>query len=160
VKIIDEVPGIILLSGDVHHAEIMKIDCRSRIFYEITSSGITHTLQSTHGFFFDIIMAVFTPLTYNIGPKYLGKNFGTLEFDWEEKWIEFTIRNSYGKVVNSHRIKISELYNLNEPLNSCEFDFAYSKKLHTYSVLAVFALPFILNLLSLLIFLRKKSNSY
>ena len=53
---------------------------------------------------------LFSPFTYNQGKKFDDKNFGTIEINWEEQWIEFSIRDTKGQRANSHQINISELY--------------------------------------------------
>lgn len=160
MKIIDKVPGVILLSGDVHYAEIMRIYCRAKIFYEFTSSGLTHTVRSVYGFIGAFFVKYLSPYTYNIGPKIIEKNFGTLEFDWKKGWVQFAIRDTSGKILNSHKTSISELYMENIPADHCEADIQSSHILQLKSAFLVFLLPFLLNSLAFLIYLRKKSNSY
>ena len=160
LKLIENISGVILLSGDVHYGEIMKLPCQDHIFYEVTSSGMTHSVYSTMGIFSYVFLNFFHSFSWNIGHKYLYKNFGTLEFNWEEGWIEISIRNSEGFSVNSHRVNFSELYGSNIPPSICYEDVKALRNKHIYSVLIVIILPIALQLMSFLIFLRKYSNSY
>ena len=157
--LIDEVPGVILLSGDVHHAEIMRINCQQHIFYEFTSSGFTHSMSTLFGFVGSLVVNFFSALTYNVGPKFMEKNFGTIEIDWEKQWIEFTIRDSGGKEILSHKFLISELYMENIPPAVCYMKGSL-QEYHTFSCFLVFILPILSIFIAVIIFLRKLSNSY
>ena len=160
LTLIDKYPGVILLSGDVHYGEIMKLPCQKHVFYEVTSSGMTHTAYGSFGFWSYFLINFVHPFNWNIGPKYLYKNFGTLEFNWEEGWVEMSIRNSGGFSVNSHRASFQELYASNIPSSACFKDMNALKYYHFYSALLIFILPIGLSAISFIIFLRKYSNSY
>ena len=160
LTLIDKYPGVILLSGDVHFAEIMKLPCSNHVFYEITSSGLTHTVFTSYGFFAYFLINFVHPFNWNIGPKYHYKNFGTIEFNWEEDWVEMSIRNSEGLSVNSHRASFQELYASNIPPSICFKDMNALRYHHFYSTLLIFMLPIGLNAISFIIFVRKYSNSY
>ena len=160
LKLIENIPGVILLSGDVHYGEILKLPCQNHIFYEVTSSGLTHSIYGTIGSLAFFVINYLSPFTWNIGQKYIDKNYGTLEFNWEEGWVEISIRNSDGLSVNSHKVHVSEFYNKNTPPNLCFKDAATLKNQHIYSSLLIFVLPFLLYAIIFIIFLRKYSNSY
>jgi len=92
--------GVILLTGDVHYAEIMKFPCKERVgfeLYELTSSGMTHHL-STHVPYVSEVISELYPSTYNtIEDKYFERNFGTVKFHFgEKKNVELGISNYYG----------------------------------------------------------------
>ena len=85
LNLVELYPGIVLLSGDVHSGEIMKIPCKKHVLYEITSSGLTHAIYTTGGFFTKVFIELFHTYTFNVGPKTLKKNFGTIEINWKEE---------------------------------------------------------------------------
>ena len=159
MKLIDEVPGVILLSGDVHHGEIVRITSRDHIFYEITSSGLTHSVGTLYGFAGALLINFISALTYNIGPKFLGMNFGTLEIDWEGQWMEVAIRDSRGNSKISHKILISELYEKNIPYGLSNVNGSL-QGYHCSIFFLVFFLPILIHITVVIIFLRKLSHSY
>jgi alkaline phosphatase D len=67
--------GIILLSGNVHFAELSKSYAGDYPLFELTSSGMTHTneayAKAANG--------------YRIAGPFTGHNFGLVEIDWEMK---------------------------------------------------------------------------
>lgn len=67
-------PGVILLSGDRHIAEIMRIE-DARIgypVYEVTASGMTHSWESAD-----------EENRYRLGELMTELNFGMVEIDWD-----------------------------------------------------------------------------
>jgi len=64
--------GVILLSGNVHFAEISRLDNFPYPLYELTSSGLTHVNK-------DYAKA---KNAYRIAEAYAGINFGLIEIDW------------------------------------------------------------------------------
>jgi len=110
-----KVSGTILLSGDVHWAEIMSYPCWKRDvghpLYEVTSSGFTHNLYSG---LINKIAEDFWPKTFweegNTG-AFVGFNFGTirvLENGGESK-IFIEVRDKNGQVVRSKELREEEL---------------------------------------------------
>lgn len=75
--------GVIILSGDRHKAEINKIEIAGVNYpiYEITSSGLTHSLKDTDddGLIFD--------KKYRVGEEVKDINFGIINFDWKIKQV-------------------------------------------------------------------------
>ncbi|WP_317197154.1 alkaline phosphatase D family protein [Algoriphagus marincola] len=78
----------ILLSGDRHIAELMKLtDERFPDgIYEITASGLTHTWGSISE----------EPNRYRIGDLIAKLNYGLAEIDWENEEIAFQIKGEAG----------------------------------------------------------------
>jgi len=106
--------GVILLSGDVHFAEIMKYPCNERIgfdLYEFTSSGMTH-YTSSHVPLVDNIINAMYPLTYSL-PKdrFFERNFGNLIFKFGENSssVKLEARNYYGVPVLEKELSYSQL---------------------------------------------------
>jgi len=109
-----KVSGVILLSGDVHYAEIMKHPCPQRVgynLYEFTSSGLTHYISEYIPFGGQLFNELF-PHTYN-SPKdrFMEKNFGMLKFslEGEEPKVLLEVRNDHGKKVMEKEILYREL---------------------------------------------------
>lgn len=95
-------PGVILLSGDRHIAEIMRLD-DPRIgypLYEITSSGMTHSWEEAD-----------EPNRYRVGPLMTRLNFGTLELDWGQAPVELRlqVRDQENVLVLEERTTLAEL---------------------------------------------------
>lgn len=78
----------ILLSGDRHIAELMKLtDERFPDgIYEITASGLTHTWSTISE----------EPNRYRIGDLIAKLNYGLAEIDWENQEIAFQIKGEAG----------------------------------------------------------------
>ncbi|CAK4648402.1 hypothetical protein LEN26_019581 [Aphanomyces euteiches] len=86
--------GVILLSGDVHYAEIHQVNCGSKYaLTEITTSGMTHSwklfnLASRIGIIPSIgftLANMILPWQYRVRPDeyYGGFNFADMHFDWK-----------------------------------------------------------------------------
>lgn len=77
--------GLVLLSGDVHFAELLTTDSPEppREAFEVTSSGMTHTCFATA--FGMCEMAVHRYRRHRLTPTafYGGLNYGTIEFEWD-----------------------------------------------------------------------------
>lgn len=105
--------GVILISGDVHFAEILKYPCREHVGYEIyefTSSGLTHHV-STHVPFADKYMDVMVPKTWSTKKdRFLDLNFGVLKFSFgKERKVKFEARDVNSTVVLEKTLRAAEL---------------------------------------------------
>jgi alkaline phosphatase D len=88
----------ILLSGDRHIAEIMKLQ-DSRFpngLYEITSSGLTHTWSKISE----------EPNSFRIGELIAKLNYGLASIDWNKGEISFQVKGENGEVFASQVIKL------------------------------------------------------
>jgi len=83
-------PALILLSGDRHFAEIMRIDLDTLPYplFEVTSSGLTHSWKRFPG----------EPNRYRIGEPYTDLHHGVLLIDWQgdQPRVEVQIRDRDG----------------------------------------------------------------
>jgi len=107
---IHKVPGVILLSGDVHHAEIMVNNCSSQLnypLYEITSSGLTHSIRTQVSLLGDLIFD-WIPIKYRIG-VYLDYNYGIIRINWIDKKVQMDIYSITGTRVLSHTDSLDKL---------------------------------------------------
>lgn len=75
--------GAILISGDRHMAEISKMELENLPYplYEITSSGLTHTWSTDNP----------EANKYRVKNKIAKKNYGLLEFKYEDNKVQTTI---------------------------------------------------------------------
>lgn len=101
--------GVILLSGDVHYAEIMKYPCSHKVgynLYEFGSSGITHYL------WLESIVNTIYPTHFN-GPedRYYGRHYTTLKFsfDGEKPSVTYETWHLDGKKVLEKKVSYEEL---------------------------------------------------
>jgi alkaline phosphatase D len=94
-------PGVILLSGDRHLAEISRIEHSSVQYplWEMTSSGMTHSFLSNTGEFnhHRVRDLLFT-----------GLNFGVMEIDWDTAPLGVTlqVRDLNGEVVLEEVVEV------------------------------------------------------
>ncbi|MBC6366088.1 alkaline phosphatase [Algoriphagus sp. AK58] len=90
----------VLLSGDRHIAEIMKLE-DSRFpkgLYEITSSGLTHTWSRISE----------EPNSYRVGDLIAKLNYGLASIDWNMGEITFQVKGEQGEVYASQVIEIEQ----------------------------------------------------
>lgn len=70
-------PGLLLMSGDRHIAELSKYPFAegAKNIYELTASGLTHTWS---GFLVE------EPNQYRVGELLVSKNYGLIKIDWDD----------------------------------------------------------------------------
>ncbi|UCH23199.1 MAG: alkaline phosphatase D family protein [Deltaproteobacteria bacterium] len=94
--------GIILLSGNVHFAELSKSYAEDYPLFELTASGMTH------------VNKVYAKVAneYRIAGPFTGPNFGLVEIDWETKpspLVTLKAISEDGNTVFSHPVRLDEL---------------------------------------------------
>jgi len=106
-------PGVILLSGDVHYSEVLRVPARCTgtgyPIYEFTSSGLTHTCDGMLGqckFFLDHF---FNTQYHHNDSFFAGLNWGSLQFDWQRNTIALQTHNVKGHIVNEAIIPFNDL---------------------------------------------------
>ncbi|CAG9327160.1 unnamed protein product [Blepharisma stoltei] len=160
LSLINDISGVILLTGDVHMAEILKITCNDNLFYEVTSSGMTHTITTTGGNLILLYLYGWLPFTFNVGHRVTVKNFGFIEIDWQFRLLKMSIRNSYGNILIEEKISLDHFSSNFERSYYCDKKPRYRKIVHVLSFWAVFYVPLLLLGIDTLIFFRKWSHSY
>ncbi len=96
-----QVPGVVLLSGDRHLAELSRRDdVLDYPLYDLTSSGLTHSYEDAD-----------EPNRYRVGPLYGGLNYGLIEIDWdaEPATITLQVRGEGGEVVIEETVALNDL---------------------------------------------------
>lgn len=123
--------GVLFISGDVHFGEIARFDCGAQYpLYDITSSGLTQSVENSVPAVFRSIMRllavltptpmrVFTPNCRHKSCSYGQPNFGAIEIDWNSvpHHIKVELRDVQGNSVGGVQFPISELQPLNTVLN-------------------------------------------
>jgi alkaline phosphatase D len=89
--------GVFFITGDVHYAELSKIETNFYPIYDFTSSG----LSSTWGFA--------TPNANRIAGPMMDNNFGLISIDWSKETIKFEAKGVDSKTNFEKEIKISDL---------------------------------------------------
>uniref|UniRef100_A0ACD5YU21 Uncharacterized protein n=1 Tax=Avena sativa TaxID=4498 RepID=A0ACD5YU21_AVESA len=86
--------GVLFISGDVHFGEIARFDCGAKYpLYDITSSGLTQSVENSVPEIFQSVMRllawltptpmrVFNPNCRHKSCSYGQPNFGAIEIDW------------------------------------------------------------------------------
>ena len=95
--------GVILLSGNVHFAEISKLGYFTYPLLEFTSSGLTHTNEKYAK----------TKNTYRIAGPYAEPNFGMIEIDWDARpspLISLSAVGAGGQPIYVHSLTIDTLH--------------------------------------------------
>lgn len=94
--------GCVFLSGDKHFAGIFERRIRGHRYVELMSSGLTHRApRITH----PIIRGVFK------GERiFLDKNFGQMDFDFEENKMRLQVKSIYGKTQIEQLWPIGEFF--------------------------------------------------
>lgn len=90
----------ILLSGDRHIAEVMKLtDTRFPDgIYEITSSGLTHTWSTVSN----------EPNVYRVSDLIAKLNYGLATFDWNKGEVTFQVKGENGAVYVTQVVEIKQ----------------------------------------------------
>ncbi|CAE8630244.1 unnamed protein product [Polarella glacialis] len=123
-----KVAAPVVLSGDVHFAEISAAKCASGSILEVTSSGMTHSwgtrqpsgrtppwVNAIVAGMFHVAQSVM-PWRYQLqdaatgAQQYnLGLNFGELEFDWEAQALTVSLVGEGGQVLLKQRFALRDL---------------------------------------------------
>eukprot|EP00743_Colponemidia_sp_Colp-15_P007648 GILK01008275.1.p1 GENE.GILK01008275.1~~GILK01008275.1.p1 ORF type:complete len:423 (-),score=39.30 GILK01008275.1:95-1363(-) len=106
--------GVVLLSGDVHFAEILRHDCTGLGYplYEFTSSGMTHSCLSMFPFgLCEVLLPAVIPNTYAASSRYYSTNYGTITIDWEAKPVRvvFQMWGEGGIPVLEQELQVTDL---------------------------------------------------
>ena len=94
--------GLVLLSGDVHHGEIIDpaSHTKKHSFLEVTSSGLTHSCTMPfYGKLCEPLLKQFSSHRRHSFDYYLDRNFGTLVIDWKKKQLQVAVQSDVGKTV-------------------------------------------------------------
>jgi alkaline phosphatase D len=106
LQLLNGVPGVIILSGDVHYGELLGSN-DDGFLYEVTSSGLTHSCTTPFSYgtlLCEPLLNTFTAHRMGGGDKpdqyYTGRNFGTMELDWEQHHVKVNVHDaSSGRTV-------------------------------------------------------------
>lgn len=140
--LIRDKPGVILLSGDVHHTEIQKYTCSKYPIHEFTSSGMTHSVKWHFGLAADFYITLGMPHWFNIGPKNAVRNFGVIEFDWDkEVSVNLQMRDESGEIIGEHRFSVAEKSPSDDYCSFKESDLASN---FVYGVLIELLIPIVM----------------
>ncbi|MDO1445195.1 alkaline phosphatase D family protein [Rhodocytophaga aerolata] len=91
-------PGVILLSGDRHIAEISKYTYPGVAYplYEVTASGLTHSATNNKG----------EPNRYRVGKLMNVLNFGVITIDWQQLLnVHLQIRGEKNKLLQEEKFQ-------------------------------------------------------
>lgn len=83
----------VILSGNVHFAEVSQINWEGIEVNEFTSSGMTH-INEAYGL---------APNQFRLGEPYIDLNFGVIEIDWSSHQINFNIMDAQGTLVSEQK---------------------------------------------------------
>lgn len=118
LRLLNNVSGLVILSGDVHHAEISAtsnlhaMERRNNgAIIEVTSSGLTHSCSGPrlYGPLCQPILNLFPAHRFEGGnvidasapSYYTALNFGSIHFDWSLRSFEVKVHNENGEVILS-----------------------------------------------------------
>jgi alkaline phosphatase D len=91
--------GTVILSGNVHFAELSRVDVDGYPLYDFTASGMTH-VNELYGR---------APNAFRVGAPVIDLNFGMVEIDWSAKpalRLTFLVVDARGAVQFSHSVKL------------------------------------------------------
>lgn len=118
IRLLAQVPNVVLLSGDVHFAEVSDA---SKLL-EVTSSGLTHDCSTPfYGALCQPLLDYFAGQRSNPSNYYIGRNFGSIDFDWEQREYTVNVHSvETGEVVlsKSRRLVDQPIYSVDEVLAS------------------------------------------
>jgi len=87
------------ISGDVHFAELSKKDLGGYPFYDLTSSGFSHTNKSW----------ALAGNSFRIGKSHWELNAGLIEIDWDRNVVALSIINPKGEKILQHPLDLNAL---------------------------------------------------
>lgn len=112
LRVLSQTPGAVILSGDVHYSELLSPSVHLEdhttyspinSFFEVTSSGLTHTCKNAfYGAVCEPLLKTFHKhrSLENIKDYYFRPNYGTLVIDWDKRIMQVSIHDSQtGEVV-------------------------------------------------------------
>ena len=149
----------ILVSGDVHHSEILEVCCNSYRVIEFTSSGLTHSVSGTYGKLTCWLIDFWYPYTTNLTPRTYTESFGSIHVKANGK-IELRALDENGETVLEHSLWVQDLSEVQENKWYCEMGLWRRRLGHWSSFLLVFVAPWASWVLSSFLLIRKYSNSY
>ena len=85
------------ISGDVHFAELSKLDLDGYPFYDLTSSGMTNTSKSWSE----------AKNSFRVGQSHAVQNAGIIEIDWNAKSVELAVIDKAGEKIIRHPVGFS-----------------------------------------------------
>ncbi|TWU03080.1 Phospholipase D precursor [Symmachiella macrocystis] len=94
--------GVILLSGNVHFAEVSKVETKAYPLLDFTSSGLTHINEAYAK----------SENEYQVAGPFTKLNFGIVEIDWGTKsFAQITLKaiGDDGTAGFSHRVSLGDL---------------------------------------------------
>lgn len=87
-RLLDSLAGpTLIVSGDMHWAEMSSVSREGRVLHEMTTSGLTKTWHGAG------------PNVHRVGPTYGEVNFGLVTVDWVAKTATMQVRDGAGSVV-------------------------------------------------------------
>jgi alkaline phosphatase D len=87
------------ISGDVHFAELSKVDLDGYPFFDLTSSGMSNARKNWAA----------ANNSFRVGDSHPVQNAGLIEIDWAAKSLELSIIDKSGEKILEQLIKFSEL---------------------------------------------------
>lgn len=99
--------GLLFLSGDVHFGEFLGWgNDEHGGLIEVTSSGLTHTCTTPYLYGFTCPYILHKFQNHRVGEHfyYTGKNFGSIDFDWENEIVSVSIRNESGHPILTNQM--------------------------------------------------------
>lgn len=88
-----------VISGDVHFAEVSKIDIGGYPLYDFTSSGMTHASPGWAK----------AKNSFRVGKAFAQLNAGVIDIDWNDKHVALRVIDKDGNAALKHEIPFSEL---------------------------------------------------
>jgi alkaline phosphatase D len=114
------VSGLLLLSGDVHYAEILSSDRLGLGYrvYEVTSSGMTHSCGSFFSYkICHFILNGLLKSRYRDSDFFEYFNFGTIDIDWDSNpvTLRLQVRDETNRIALEKVISLSALQSPMDP---------------------------------------------
>jgi alkaline phosphatase D len=91
--------GVILLSGNIHFAEISRTDEGPYALYDFTSSGLTHVNEEYPN----------APNRYRVAGPFVDLNFGLVSIDWDEELVTLEAVGVDGATAFEQLVRFDEL---------------------------------------------------
>ncbi|MFD2167093.1 alkaline phosphatase D family protein [Thalassotalea euphylliae] len=95
----EQIPGVLMISGDTHWGEMSKLNAGSYPLWEVTSSGLSEKWKDV------------SPNKHRVGDYTHDVNYGFIEVDWkkDDPSVSFGLKNVVGEVTHHQQLSLSAL---------------------------------------------------
>ena len=114
-----QVPGFMIISGDVHHAQVLSSQCNLLGYplIEVTTSGLTHTCNKNALGKCKLVMDTITPKHWAVTEPFIELNYLTVKVD--NGTLDIAIRGQ--EILHEFTVDLKDMQYKPTEHNFCEY---------------------------------------